>query len=439
MGPNIFQGIVRYGLLSVASGLCVTAAAQGQNQLPTDVELTTAIGFSDNVGLDFSPKIDSLFIDVGLNADWARKSDRSDVYVRSNAVYRTFEDAQFDNLVLGDFDLGLTMSLVPGSLLWNFKGEYGQVRTSEVLAADPENIQDVFDIGTGPTWLFSAGSRGQFDVTATYDLRNFEKSDSTDSERVLFRAGYQHLLSPNRSIGVTAVTRSIVFSEDDSLDVDIDSLFTTYSTETARGSFLAELGFDRSRTDIGSDEGIRIRLEATRQLAAYTSVLFGLGRQLSESGDLLSGTGNNVFDRTDRISAINSAVQRSSADLQIGVDRPRMDFSFGVAWIDDEYETARSEDIERFTGTARVSRTLSRSRTLTLSGLFLRRDFPVLAERNDEWRANLTLAVLRGRAEWSVRIGHRRLNATNREDFAENQVQVSYAFVFSSSSRGLNR
>ncbi|MEO0344817.1 MAG: hypothetical protein AAF229_01055 [Pseudomonadota bacterium] len=353
----------------------------------------------------------------------------------SDIVLREFDEDAFDSLFVGDFDAALNLSLVQDRLVWDFSTRLGQGRINGFRPAAPDNLQDITDFSTGPTLSLPLGNATKLNLVGEVSARQFDDASRADNDSLLFLADLNRALSPTRSVGFSVSRRSVEFDDAQDSEFDFDSYFLTFASVTTWGGMTAEFGFNSVEFATDKSEGLRARLSVNRKIAAYSTLTVFAGQQLTDSGALLNQSSNGgVLARPDQIAAVNDALTRTNFGVTFSVERPRSEFDVAFAWIDDEFETQGLNDIESYQLSGGLRRRLTSRTSATVGGRFLRRDFAVAGERNDEWRVNAGLNVeLTSRFSVGFDYTRRRLHATNREDFSENQYSIDFAWAISGS------
>lgn len=402
-----------------------------------ELSLVGGFGVTDNIGRRAESEAqDSAFYEVGANTAYTIAIRSASLSVFSDVLIRDFTESDFDAQVFGDIDANLNVDLVPDQVSWRFSNNFGQVRQRGFLPVSPDNIQDVNTFSTGPTVRLPLGRRSAIGIEGTYATTTFEEDAQADNETQQVDLFFERVLSPARSLGLIASTRTIQFDDGLDTEFDIDSYAFFFSANGARSSFGAEVGYNVSDGEAGSNGGPLVRLNVGRQVGAYSNVSLTVSRQISDTRSLFTGASGTSVARVDQNIASNSVITRTNASLGFLIRRPRDTYDIGLSWISDEFESSPISDIETYELDLGVSRSLSSRSALSGGIRFLKRNLAGRGERNDEWSVGTDYQfAVATKIYLTISLQHNELHATIRDDFEENLVLLNAEYRFSESGK----
>ncbi|MET0535980.1 MAG: hypothetical protein ABW171_17320 [Steroidobacter sp.] len=373
---------------------------------PAHAEVTgvaeAGVGYSDNIGRVPANETDETIGTVGLELDWTERTRR----IRGDAVadlsYFEYLDNTYDSELLGTANGSLALGIVPETFQWVFQDTFGQAQADPFSPMSPENREDLNYFSTGPDLTVRLGSTGFGRVFGRWSNTNYEDSP-LDADRTTAGVAVGRRASSRSEVSLNAVTESVDFDNPLNTDFDRDSVFLGWDLDASRTNINAQVGYTWLQRD-GDDEtgNALLDLVITRDISASSVLALTLGTQLGDAGDSLrTQLQGDVVGGGGQITATADPFESRVASLEWRYGRGRTGFSLGVAWNDQDYESATLFDRTRFSYTASFSRQLASTVDFEIRGALEKEEFDNVALDTDEtrlaailnWRAWRTLGL----------------------------------------------
>ena len=406
-GKSNATGSVRASAAVVA--LCaIQALAPAPAGAEVRVGVETGIGHSDNISRVSADPIDETIATIGLDLRFVDQGPRLNSNLAADLSYLSYLDDTYDEEVVGYLNGDFTFGLVPGRLEWYLEDRFGQARPNGFDAITPENRENINVLRTGPRIQLRFGSAAYMDITGRYTDIYYETSP-TGSERVGGAISLGRQMSPTSRASINADFEQVEYDEA-ALDADYDhaSAFLRYALSGSRTTLSADVGYTEIKpqtesitTDGATDKstGLLLRVSATRQLSARSSLRLSLGRDSSDSADLFrlanqdpasaGGAGQgavvpngDTFESTYFQGGWNFEFNRTTAGLS-------------ADFYQERYDNDTDANRDRTLVHAFLTRELSRTVSVRAFGDWWVDDYLEADLKNTEWRFGL-------RASWQL-------------------------------------
>lgn len=356
------------------------------------MELSVGASHSDNINRVPGAEEEGTIGQVGLLLNHGRESRRLRTSVNANVAYQHYFDGLFDEDVIGGADGALTVAIVPERFEWVVEDSFGQLATDPFAASTPENRENVNVFSTGPDFIQRLGAATSLRLSGRYTTSDYETS-AVDSERQSGAVSLVRALSSSSNLSLNATGEKVEY--DDVLDTsyEIYQGFVRYDVRSARTTLAADLGY--TILDDGSDtsDGLLLNLSVSRQISTASSVVFGIGTQFSDSGDLFRMT------NLDSQNVVASSDPFESRFASLGWDFQYNRTSFGLAAQvrKEDYENIGSLDRKTTSYSGYFTRQLSRRMDFRMQVQLEEEDFGSLGFEDQELLANASLGWTLGR------------------------------------------
>lgn len=386
-----FRFIITLTLLPASQLVGVPRAAA----LDLGYEASLAVGRSDNIRRTPTNEQEEDIAAAGLQFSLDHLSPRVRARAVGDVAYHEYLDDTFDSDFIGNVAADASFAIAPERLEWMIADSFGQVLSDPFSPASPDNREDINYFTTGPTAMFALGSQNRLRLTGRYSLVGYEESQF-DSEATSGEIGFIRRLSAASEVSLNARAQQVEF-DDSALDTDYDetSAFVRYEVTGARTHLGLDVGYTELERDAaaGSEDGLLLRLDATRRLSASTTASISAGREFSNSG--------SVFAASQQSSGISlgAAPGRQTAQpftheyvtLAWDFNRNRTAFGFYGSMSEETYDDLSSTLNQKLTSAgAHFTRQLSPQTQLALQGGYGTTDFTEQGDY-DQWDAALSL------------------------------------------------
>lgn len=371
----------------MAAGTARTAAEAG-----TRLELSIGASHSDNINRVPSPEEEGTIGQAGLLLNHSHESRRLRTNVNANVAYQHYLDGAFDDDVIGGADGALTVAVVPERFEWVVEDSFGQLATDPFAASTPENRENVNVFSTGPDFIQRFGAVTSLRLSGRYTSADYETS-AIDSERHSGALSLVRALSSSSNLSLNATGEKVEYDDELDTSYEIYQGFVRYDVRSARTTLSADLGYTVLDDGSETSDGLLLNLSVSRQVSAASSLIFSIGTQFSDSGDLFRMTNlqsQNVVASSDPF---------ESRFASIGWDFRHHHTSFGLAAQvrKEDYENVGSLDRTTTAYSAYLTRQLSRRMDFRMQVEFEEEDFDVLGFEDKELLANASLGWTLGR------------------------------------------
>jgi hypothetical protein len=373
----------------------------------SDLSISTSLGWSDNITGVASNQISETIAGLGVEATVERQSRTLNLNAAIDLQFLEYLEGTYDSEVTGSAELTGRATLVPDILAFVVEDTFGQTQTDILAPSTPESRQGTNALSAGPDIRVELGGALVLLGSGRYSLQSFEVTPA-DSTRLQGQAGLFHEFSADASIGVLASSQNVSFASSSPYDdFKRTEAIGRFQLEASRTTLLVEGG--RSKHDGEGVSGAQrqlwmYRAEATRDITPRVSLIVGLGRELTDGGDLFQGAvgssrRNSEFNQvglgTTQLSGTN--VLASGEGLQSDYWRAnwRLLANRSRAIIGLEHRKERnfeSVGLNRDISTlqAGIGRTLSSALSMNLDLTFIKQSGEMSAVRMEAYGASLT-------------------------------------------------
>jgi hypothetical protein len=229
--------------------------------------------------------------------------------------YLDFVQGAYGPQLIGRFDGVGNFAIVPGELVWTLRDDFGKAALDPYTPLNPNNLQSVNYIATGPDLAVQFGGVNFIDVSARYARAQYQTSPF-NSNRLLGSVAIGRDISAGGAVSLNASTERVLFDNTQvNTDFERSSGFARYEV---RGSRTTELGAtvvsqsgaapERAVVDINTPSGIQVvplTSSANSGSNSTTGPLakFELNRKISASASLLLSAGRDLTDASSSFSA----------------------------------------------------------------------------------------------------------------------------------------
>ena len=372
---------------------------------PLGYSISAGAGYSDNIGRTSTAEQSDSMGTAELQLGFTQNTRKLEADLAANLAYFEYFDNTYDSEVIGNLQGTATVRIVPERFNWTFEDNYGQVRSDPFAAVTPDNRENVNYFATGPELFFKLASQTRLELSGRYSKVTYEDTQ-LDSDR------YSGLVSVLRSLSSASTVSLNVQQERIEYDVDLagadydrQSAYLGYAIAGSRTRATVDLGYTRLKQTGNEEDGLLLRLEASRRVTASSTLSGRAGREFSDSGNAFrSQQGLGGVDVVDV--GTQSTTQTLNPFIStyggLGWDfaRRRTGWGVGAYFYDEDYRQQSSLDAKRILGTAYVYRDLSSNMRLSLGGDYSDNDFDVATNDYRETSVSAGLTWQLGSKLW---------------------------------------
>lgn len=367
-------------------------------------EASLAAGHSDNIRRTATQEQEEDIAAAGLNFSLDHVSSRVKARALGDLAYHEYLDDTYDSDLMGNVAADARFAFVQDRFEWVVADNFGQVLSDPFLPQTPENQEDINYFTTGPDLSLALGAQNRLRFAARYSNVTYEDSPF-DSDAVSGELAFVRQLSAASSISLNARQEQVEFDEALlNADYDQSEVFVRYQVSGARTHLAADVGYTELDQDAvpGTEDGLLLRLDASRRLSGASVVTFSAGHEFSNSGSAFAAT------QISGSIGLNAAPGRQTAQpftyeyVNIGwnFSRNRTGFGVSLGYADQSYEDSPALDQTFSTIGAHFSRQLSTRTALTLDAYYSEGDFRQGADYDElngalsfEWRLSRNISA----------------------------------------------
>jgi len=240
--------------IAIALLLSLGVSMSGGVRLANAVNFTVSIGdnltYVDNAtqssgehNSDVSNSLNVQFVAREVTGDYQASLDYSvEKVVHSEELFR-------DQLIV-EGGSNIVVQLIPSRFNWEFSHSRSEVSSDSGEPDIPSNRTERQTLMTGPTLTFRFSERDFSDVSYRKSKITFENEGAAGSGRDQFQASYRHLLSPVRSVSVSASSTKVSFDGADQ-KFNLKNVFLGYSSQVRDGEFSINVGLNSVKSGSG--------------------------------------------------------------------------------------------------------------------------------------------------------------------------------------------
>lgn len=406
------------------SGGLVLAMVGRAHALDFAYEASLGAGHSDNIGRTPTNEQSETIASAGLRFSLDQVSSRVQAHSVADFAYLDYLDNTYDADFVGNAIVGARFEILPERFEWHVADNFGQVLSDPFAAATPDNRENINYFSTGPGFTFPIGARNFVRADARYSKVNYEDSPF-DSDSVSGQLGVGHVFSSASRVSLLGRKEDVDFTQEGSRgDYKQTDAFIQFSADGARTHLAVDAGYtELELDDAESQDGLLLRVEASRRLSGSSTAVLSAGREFANSGSAFAMTQTSGSIGLDAAPGRQTELPftHDHASLGWNFSRNRTSFGLSLAWYEDSYE---QQDVP-------LAPSLDQS-FVSLSGLF---------SRQISARTNLQLQALYGEGEFDSGPGYDELNAGASIIFRASRrisVTVEYEYYQRNSDVRLN-
>ncbi len=359
----------RHGRRSAASALAcaiaLTLAAAGARAQEFNYDLKSGIGHSNNIARTQTDTIDEWILGLGLGFDYAYQSGRIDATAFSDLVWYDYLENTYDSNVIGNFAGSLLYTIAPERFTWTFTNTFGQAQSDPFQPVTPDNSENINVFTTGPDFMFSVGPRYQARVFGRWtDL--YYQTNPYGGQRWLGGLSFERALSAQSTLSLNGTYAKMNYYDQPSqYDFNVQEYYAGYKTANARTSLLVNLGYRTLTRDGSTTDGPLVKLNLTRKLSGYSSIMLDAGSQYGDAGTFLSEEGRPPSGGGQGpLYANRDVAVRNNVEGTWRIDRQRTNIWFSAGYEQLDYVDNDAQDQDWVSLRARASRRLNEALTL---------------------------------------------------------------------------
>lgn len=437
-------------LLAVSPGAWAQAPTQDRVQgQQFNWGLDLGVRYTDNVGrVDVNEESDTVG-NAGINFALDVNRPRFNARAAADLRYLEYFESDFDSRVNGGLNGLLGFALVPERFVWVVQDNYGQVTRNRQVADNPDNLQDINYLSTGPDITLPFGRRTSMQLSGRWSDAYFEAGDQ-DSTTTSGSVALVRQIS-----AATSVSLNGTYSE---IDFDQDQLFVDYTVEQA---FL-RLAFTGARTTLTLDGGgsrlerdrsstksdsVLARLDVSRQIGARsllqlvagtmpsnTQQSFRLDQEVGQTiGEQIGGGGVDLGPNSEIVAG--DSFRADYAYLSFSTDWERSGLTVLLSGRSQEHEVFSELDRDQYRATVTYSREMTRNLSMDVRGTYLDEKFTETGFSFDQWGAGLGMRWQLGRRiSLRARVDHYVGSSDDgTRDYDENRAYLGISYSSDSS------
>lgn len=271
-------------------GVPIAGLAQDLDGPEPGLNLGVSAGLiqSDNIQLRPDNERSGTIGQAGLDVRYFQQSRRVRTDLDVNAAYQHYFNDEFDADVAGGANGTMVLGLLPQRLEWFIQDNFGQVRVDPLAVDTPENRENINFLTTGPDFMFRLGRLMAVRLTGRYSETDYEISD-LDGERYLAGVSLSRQIGTMSSLSLNVQGERLELENQTLAESEYDrrEAFIRFEAIGARTHLATNIGATEIESDQQVEDGLLIRLELRRRISAYSTLSLDLGRNFSDSGNLL--------------------------------------------------------------------------------------------------------------------------------------------------------
>jgi hypothetical protein len=378
------------GVLLVGCAVTVSVSAA---DFAYDVSLTA--GHSDNIGLVPTNEQEEDIAAAGLSFSLGQKSARLEADAVGNFSYVEYLDNTYDSDLLGNFAGNARFQIVPQRLTWSVADNFGQVLSDPFSPPTPANRENVNYFTTGPDLTMAFGSQSRLRVGGRYALATYEDLD-LDFDTLSGSVVLERSLSEASTVSLNFSAASTEYDNTTiGADYEQQEAFVRYDVTGARTALAIDLGYTAIDGDAVNDEkqdGLLLRLDATRRITPSSTARLAVGREFANSATAFAGlqsVGGIGLGTTPGLQT-TQPFTNDSATLTWDFSRNRTGVGVFAYWSDQSYEgVAAVQDQTLTTYGTQFTRQMSPRTSLSVLAQHTQAEFDVPNSDYDELTGGL--------------------------------------------------
>jgi hypothetical protein len=396
------------------------------------LEVDAGVLYSDNVYLRSGSPGDTLAV-LGLVGDASRRGTRLDYRVDSDIALVKYLHSEFQTQPFGYFDGSATLQIVPGIFSWLARETYNQTAINAFTPINPDNLESINYITTGPRFTLRPTLRTTIIANATYsyvdssskspqyvNINNHRYGSDITLSRAFSNILSAYVTGSSQKVEFTDQVNNTNFREDEAL--------AGFKVTDARTELDVSAGYIKLHDQNQSPSGSTWRVELARLISPTQRVSVHALKQVTDASQLF------------RLN-INAPVP-TNVPTRIASGQPFTDREYGATWRFQENRTSFQLDVLAVSQRYQATPGANFDATV-VSAQFGRQLSPVLNwdvganyEHNSNASGKLDSVNAITSLRWQVglRLGLRFIYAhstTSPHGYGENQVGImaSYALL----------
>lgn len=389
--------LLHAGACSATLILVCVAGAQRAHAADFAYQANLGLGHSDNIRRTSVNEEDEDIASAGLRFSLGRQSQRLQMDAVGDLAYAEYLNNTFDSELLGNFAGNARFGFVPQRFEWLVADNFGQALSDPFAAPTPDNRENINYFSTGPDVTAVFGSRTRLRLGARYSLATYE-TNPFDFDTVSGEASLLRSLSAASNVSLNLRSAKTKYDETAlNADYDQDEAFVRYDVTGARTQLGLDLGYTRLDRDAAAEveDGLLLRLNATRRLSAASTATLTAGREFSNSVSAFAGMqGTGAGIGLGATPGRQTAQPFTNDYVTLGWDFSRNRTTFGLfaSWRDQSYEDAGGLDQTLKSAGAQLGRQLSPRTSLSLHAVYDQAEFQQQGTNYDDLNGGVVFA-----------------------------------------------
>jgi hypothetical protein len=268
----------------------------------------------------------------------------------ADLAYFHYLDDTYDSEVIGNLAADARFTLVPERIEWVVADNFGQVLMDPFAPTTPDNRENINVFSTGPGFTLPMGRQNFLRLDGRYSLVSYEESPF-DSDSVSAQVAVGHAFSAASRVSLNGRREEISFREDD-LDADYDQTeaFIRFAADGARTHLTVDAGYSEVEPEgEDSQDGMLLRLDASRRLSGASTAVLRAGREFVNSGSAFAAAQTSSSVSLNAVPGRQSEepFTRDYASLGWSFARNRTSLSLALAWSEDSYEDVADPSLDQ--------------------------------------------------------------------------------------------
>lgn len=388
-------------------------------------ELRGGVAYSDNVERTATDELATGAAVVGAKVRGARDSGRLRFGLAGDVAYYEYFENDVEGEVIGSLFGESSYDIIPERFRWDLDGSFTQIRQSLLRPATPSNRDDAITLSTGPTFVTRFGDATEAQIDARYTRSDYSRRDF-DSNTLEGRLIVGRRMSRRSLIGVGVSIADVKYDSQSglaSIDFKRTEAFLRLTTAGVRTTLDLDAGIAKADGDNVDDQGLVMRLQATRKLTPFVSGFAAYTQEYPTSEVSSFQPIDAVQGGDPGDGSILTAAPRvvKNAELGLRMDRPRTSVVLAYA-LHRETELIQPVRERKYdTLRASLSRSLTPRSRAGLFATFTQEDFDDSTLDTDETSVGGELSLTFGRElGLDFRIEHRKRDGfTTAEGYSE--------------------
>lgn len=356
--------------------------------------------------------------------------------LNTNLGYRTYQDTNLDDEVLGGASANLVLMPAPETFHWTVSNSFGTTQSNPFTANSPLDRENINNFATGPDFFLNFGRRTRLGINGRWQTYDFEVSE-TDNETIGGTVSLTRTLTPNRSVSLNVSGREVDFDNPLNSDLELQTAAIGFNSEVSNGSLSVQIGGNQVESDDGliDGDGLFANVGFRRQVTARTSFSISYDQRLSTAGDifqLFQNAGGREFGNTRNVAGVAEPFENRRLNFGLEMLRGSSTYFLGANIQTQEYVETNGLDRDRYTLSGGWNHQFGFGWSFSADAALERQEYDITSRTDDWLRFGLALSKDLSRAfDIAVRFESTYRDSNNNAvDIDENRISVTVGYTY---------